>query len=306
VAPYPAETLHSFIARMAAANHVDPVTLAKHLQTPAAPGSRPALDRIAAASGRPKSNLRHALPELSGHHGRAHRERPRLACRSCAAARGILTPVTRWVAAHPNVCIRHHRWIGPTVRTIADQHDLSVLPEILAAARHHRRLVRRHDVLHVRSAYNDAFRVNMQWAERRRFNHHRDRRLQLLARPRCVAFNDPAMHAAMYPETVALASIMITVHWVAAAASPHKPDRNRFYTEVARRLDLPTYRTDGLGDALATWAAHESRYALTELLQGPTTPKDATFIHCAPARSLNEHGASQLTADRPVPRSSES
>jgi len=83
------------------------------------------------------------------------------------------------------------------------------------------------------------------------------------------------LHAAMYPETVALASIMITVHWVAAAASPHESDRDRFYTEVARRLDLPTYRTDGLGEALATWAAHESRYALTELLQGPTTPKDA-------------------------------
>ena len=263
VAPYSAETLASYIARMAAANHLQQHTLAAYLHQPGTPGARPAIDRLAATSGSPVLTLQRALPELGSRHPWWCREQPRLVCLCCSAARGITGPVTHWVPNHPDICVRHRRWIGPTVGSLAEQHDLSGLADVVAAAFVHHRLVRRHGL--VSRAYNDALRVNMRWAERGCFGRHRDRRLRLLGGPRPLAFDDPAMHAAVYPETVRLTSIMVERNWVEMAASRRTRDTDRFYTEVARRLDLPEYQPDSSHDPLVKWVAAKSPAALTVL-----------------------------------------
>lgn len=66
-----------------------------------------------------------------------------------------------------------------------------------------------------------------------------------------VLIGDPALHAALYPETVRRACILASPHWVGAAVSADQGDQgdqNRFYAEVARRLDLSKYRPCAIGD----------------------------------------------------------
>ena len=275
VAPYSAETLASYLARLAAANHLQQRTLANYLHQPATPGTRPTIDRLAAASGSPVPTLRRALPELGSRHPWWSREHPRLVCRCCSAARGIIGPVTHWVPNHPEICERHCRWIGPTVRSLAEQHDLSSLADVVAAAIVHRKLVRRHALVY--RAYHDALRVNMRWAERGCFGRHRDRRLRLLRGPRPLAFDDPAMHAAVYPETVGLTAVMVVIHWVELAASRRAADTDRFYAEVVRRLDLPEYQPNSFHDPLVRWVAVKSQPALIVLHH--TSPRNPEIRH---------------------------
>ncbi len=269
VAPFTAETVGSYLARMAAANHLDPVVLARHLHAPDTPGTGPDLLRLAAVSGTPAPTLVRALPELGRHHPVSTGARPRLACQSCAAARGITRPVTRWVHAHPDVCLRHRRWIGPTVSKLADQHDLTRLPDVVAAARRHHKLVHRHGPLVAATAYRHALYVNLRWAEQRCLGRHRDRRLGLLPGSDMLSYEDPALHLAVYPETVALASLMVDTQWVSAAASSLQYDKVLFYAEVVRRLELPEYRAGSRYDPLDDWVKFGSRLALAELLQSP-------------------------------------
>jgi hypothetical protein len=49
-------------------------------------------------------------------------------------------------------------------------------------------------------------------------------------------------------------------------------DREGFYAEVARRLDLPGYEARTAEDPLVTWVEVESLFALIELLQDHRTP----------------------------------
>lgn len=276
VAPFPDETLGSYVVRLATVNHLPHAALVEHLQEPGTPDRRPVLTRLAQLSGRLPSALRHALPELEVQQPLSRYKpptrqglcpRPRLACWRCTAARSVFVPVNRWVPAHLEVCVRHRRWIGSTVVGVDEQYDLGGLPEVLAAARCHHRLVRRHGHRRVAGAYNDALHITLRWAERGSYGRHRDRRLGLLPKGARALRMEPALHAAAYRETVGLTSLMVASSWVAAAASSHVGDRDRFYVEVARRLDLPEYRADTCWDPLVRWVAVDSRFALTELLQ---------------------------------------
>lgn len=77
VAPFPNETLGSYIARMAVANHLKPATLAKHLHRPHTPGLYPDLDRLVVVSGWPLDSLQRSLPELAGERQGREPLRPR-------------------------------------------------------------------------------------------------------------------------------------------------------------------------------------------------------------------------------------
>lgn len=280
VPPFPAEALDSYLARVAAGNHLPVDRLREHLRDPNhRPGTGPVLPaRLAAAVGHPVEALRRTLPELHdrtksgwdypGHLLDRFHDVPRPACGACAAARGITRPVNHWAPAHRTVCLRHQRWTGPTVRHLTDQCHLAGVPEVLTAARRHRNLVRRHGHLRLTAAYRDAEGITLQWAQRREFGRHRDRRLDVLAPGQHIVFlRDPVIHAAIYPDTVALASLLASPHWLTAAASPDGGERQRFLAEAARRLDLPEYTPYGFHEPLHHWARLDARYALAELTE---------------------------------------
>jgi hypothetical protein len=268
VAPFPAETVGSYVTRLALANHLQRATLVDYLRGPGTTRSRPDPGRLAAATGMSRLVLQHALPELDPHRLPSQRGYSRLACRSCAAARGLYSPVKCWAMGYPDVCLRHRRWTGPTVQKVEAQPDLRCVPNVLGAAKRHYRLVREHGLLRARSAYQDALDVTLGWARQGWWGRHRDRRLRRLSPGPVVLISDPALHAAVYPETVRLACILASPHWVGAAVSADRADRGRFYSEVARRLDLSEYRPAAVGDPLACWVAREARLAYAEVPAG--------------------------------------
>jgi len=274
VAPFPGETLGSYLTRLAVANHLERATLDDCLREPGISSGPADLGRLSAATGKPSLVLQHALSELGPRRLWLRGEVPRLACRFCVAAQGISGPVRTRAPGNPDVCLRHRRWTGPTVRRTEEQYDLSHLPEILVAAKRHHRLVRQHGLLEVRRAYQAALEVNLGWAQRGWWSRHRDQRLSQLPGSPLRLIGDPALHAAIYPEAVRLACVMVSPHWSAAAASADVGDRERFYAEVARRLNLSEYRLASVGDPLARWVAREARLALAEvqvmLSTGPT------------------------------------
>jgi hypothetical protein len=177
------------------------------------------------------------------------------------------------VAPNANVCLRHHRWMGPTNSGDADQFDLASLPEVVAAARRYRHLTRRLGADRVEAAYPDALHITLRWAERRAYGQHRNRRLRLLgADPDrfWLASHHPAVHAVTYPEVVTLTGLLASLHWLRAAASPDHADQQRFYadqqrfyTEAARRLRLPDYQPSGW-DPLARWVDRDASGQLRE------------------------------------------
>jgi hypothetical protein len=263
VAPFPTETVGSYVTRLALANHLERATLDGLLREPGISRGPADLRRLTAATGKSSFVLQHALSELGPRRLWLRGEVPRLACRLCVAAQGISGRVSVRAPGHRDVCLRHRRWTGPTVRRLEEQYDLSHLPEILVAANRHHRLVRQHGLVEARRAYQDALEVNLGWALLGWWCRHRDQRLRQLPGGPARLIGDPALHAAVYPETVRLACVMVSPHWTAVAASADVSDREPFYAEVARRLDLSEYRPS-VGDPLARWVAREARLGIAQ------------------------------------------
>lgn len=67
--------------------------------------------------------------------------------------------------------------------------------------------------------------------------------------PRQLAFNDPTIHAAAYPQAVALAGLLASPHW-RSLARQHSSGRTRFFDElratVAPDYPWPCYHHDPL------------------------------------------------------------
>jgi hypothetical protein len=90
-----------------------------------------------------------------------------------AGRRGIPTDVS-CVVADQRVCLRHRRWLGGLTDPATDQHDLTALPEIVAAQRRHYRLIRRHGAEAGRNAIYWATHIIDRWRDQE----------QLVERPR--------------------------------------------------------------------------------------------------------------------------
>ncbi len=71
------------------------------------------------------------------------------------------------------------------------------------------------------------------------------------------------LRAAVYPEAVAVTSLVLSVYWVRIAATPR--ERWRFYAEAARRLRLPACRPDTANDPLVGWAERHADFELQRL-----------------------------------------
>jgi hypothetical protein len=121
VAPFPCETLASYLARLACANHIDAVSLRRYIVGSPAGESLPAAG-LAAAAGIPAADLTRAIAGSWGPEPPRRRwwragveiikfvQNP--ACRQCTTARGAVGPVITQRPAEDVICLRHQRWTG--------------------------------------------------------------------------------------------------------------------------------------------------------------------------------------------------
>jgi hypothetical protein len=175
VAPVPGEFSLDYIRRLADANHLDFLQLAGFLHTPGAPPpdrtfEQARRERLAAAAGQSLARItRLHWPDPGTYSAdpTGFRRSLRPACRHCMGRRGLLHPVPCKILDHVTVCRRHQLWIGPGVRTLADQYDLRPFPEYLRAHRRHQRLRQRHYPHQLTSAHRHADTLI-----RRRIRHH--------------------------------------------------------------------------------------------------------------------------------------
>jgi hypothetical protein len=156
--PIAGETIPSYATRLGAANDLPGTTMLRalgefngrtsgtHLLTGfEAELNEHAAARLAAYTGMPGNRLARALPALLGQpHKPLPPDRPalcfrvartRTACRRCQLARsGPSGPAALIMPGWtPLVCHRHRRWLGRDHETA--QHDLSAVPDVLAASR---------------------------------------------------------------------------------------------------------------------------------------------------------------------------
>ncbi|MFI0797031.1 TniQ family protein [Micromonospora rubida] len=185
------------------------------------------LDKLSALTGRPADHLRRVLPELRQPAPRwwLFQAFPRPACPPCVRRHRGGT-VHRYYPHHVTTCVKHNLWLGTrapaaTAWPVTD-HAINVkrLPEIKTAQIRHRRLVRRYGQTAVLIATAAAFDA-WEYIHGRYVGHSQSQRLTVL-RPAAPQYHsqDPAFHAANYPEIIAAASLFVTRHWQIQAISP--------------------------------------------------------------------------------------
>lgn len=262
--PLQDETRFSYLARVAAANHVPDRAVWRRLAVrPPDTDEDPLVASrwIAALAGIDQQRLLAAVADLrvgsvgpDGPLPVTGRPLPRHArqappCRFCAARRGAapdrdidpdwaLEPEV-WLSVEDNVCRRHQVWIGPGATSYDRQLDLTGLPEVVQAQTRHHRLVRRRGRREAFLAYTDAARIWWKLAWLHDYTTERDQRIHRLGvdvDPEDLDFDDPLRHAAIYPETVALTALLASPCWRTQALSPRPAVRQAFHDEFTRRV----------------------------------------------------------------------
>jgi len=123
-------------------NHLDFLQLTRILHTPGplSPDrtfEQARCERLAAAAGQslaPITRLHWPEPGTYSTDPAGFRRSLRPACRHCMGRRSLLDSVPCKIPAYITVCRRHQLWIGPGVRTLADQYDLRPLLAVRAIA----------------------------------------------------------------------------------------------------------------------------------------------------------------------------
>jgi hypothetical protein len=166
VTPVAGEYHLGYVARLAAANHLEFGELTGALSDTAAitlygprGWKRHEQERLAAAASQPLGRIArlcwpdpaYYLRDIEGFH-----QMLRPACRRCTAGYGITGPVPCQLPPHQAVCRRHRLWTGPSARSHASQLDVSQLPEVIRAQRRHIVLLHQHRRWHVDDAITDA------------------------------------------------------------------------------------------------------------------------------------------------------
>ena len=225
--PLAGEMLASYLGRLAAANHLDLLTLLAILprwltgkitshraRLPGSellPAAAESLHQLAALTGVPATAIARALPVFGG--GPQGPARAITACRRCAAARGITQPVPVHQPACQMVCTRHGIWLP---RAGQPQLDVTASPEIIIAEHHARRLLRHctpEQLIRARLKADQIITRSPQ-AAGETFR-GRQQRTGLL-RARNPGLNTPAAEheltqAATYPGIIAVSATIITV-----------------------------------------------------------------------------------------------
>jgi hypothetical protein len=165
VTPVPGEYYLDYIARLAAANHLEFGELTHALDDPAAILHHPRSwkqheqERLAAAASQPLARIARLWwpdPRVYLRDPEGFRQLLRPACRRCTARYGITEPVACHLPPHRTVCRRHRLWTGPAARSHAGQLDISPFPEVLRAQRRHRHLAQLHHPWRLGDAVRDA------------------------------------------------------------------------------------------------------------------------------------------------------
>ncbi|NGN63175.1 hypothetical protein G5C51_04535 [Streptomyces sp. A7024] len=267
--PFHDETVNSYLARLAAANHLRIEELREHLgvrmlkKTPMGK----LLEPLSTLSGYPVHNLRLAMPEFITEQytdepgcierpaTSRHRALKRPACRRCTRAMGITEPVTCWTTHDRNVCLRHRLWIGEGCHRIDDQADLRRLPRVCRAQRHHRNLLVRHGRRWVRERFHEARSIYLQWHKEREFQPQHEivrRMLNLAAANRRPIRKDLLLPVIFHAEIVALTGLLASRHWeqrlYLGEGSPQ-----RYVEEITRREILAGYQLTEEDDPLFDW-----------------------------------------------------
>jgi hypothetical protein len=256
--PVGGETVGSYLNRLALANRMRTGALARYLApyrrapnaidddtsawTPTTPS------RLAVIGGQPLDRLTRALPAL-GPPALPPRPHHRLAaCRRCMASRGVTCLVVIRDQAHRHLCVRHGLWLRTTTQV-----EVTRAPEVACAQRRHARLARRGDPDRVATAHAAAHVIVLDWYGGRWHRDLTDRwqaRLHALGvdprSPTLLPWAD-YLDAAVYPEAVALTSLLASPTWRAHVATAE------FYKEAGRRLGIAYPRTSA-SDPLARWA----------------------------------------------------
>jgi hypothetical protein len=220
VRPGRGETVRSYLSRLAAANHLDPLTLAAllspwYIQKINAHDERGRSDRqppafalqsLATAAALPTATLARALPAFRLEHNDPRRPvRATTACRRCTIARGIGQAVPVLRPHHERLCTRHRIWTSPH-----GQIDLGACPEIIAAQRKVNKLLRRHTPAPVIFAEVTARQLIAEHRDRSTLdNWHR--RTRELSRHNPGSSTDALNEAIVYPETIAAAAALLSV-----------------------------------------------------------------------------------------------
>jgi hypothetical protein len=150
-------------------------------------------------------------------------------------------------------------------------------------------------------AYRTGLHVALRWADRKEWGYHRRRRIQLLGFVPATDWRfpswDPVLRAAVYPEAVAVTSLVLSPYRAGVAADPR--ERRRFYAEAARRLHLPDYYPDSAYDPLAQWASHHANFH-----KGNATALPGLVGPQAPPSASDGESAAATVGRRPVQRRS--
>jgi hypothetical protein len=246
VTPVAGEYHLDYIARLADANHLEFAELTAALDDSAAitlhgPGGwkQHEQERLAAAAGQPLARIarlywpdpRHLLRDPEG-----FRQTLRPACRRCTARYGIPWPVACHLPPHLTVCRRHRLWTGPSARTHDGQLDVSGLPEILHAQRHHRYLAQTHHPWHLGDAVHDATKTIYRALSSGGLAPRQRQRLHQLGLALAYAAADassrwwhdspagPAAEIAIYPDVIRLAAHALQGLAATTPASQGQPE----------------------------------------------------------------------------------
>lgn len=218
-------------------------------------------DLLATVANQPRERLNHAIIELHTPEPDwlALRHEPQRSCRRCSA-RHPGGPVLQLLGHHDYVCTRHRIWIGPPDHPDDPQPNLDQLPEVTAAQHRHRRLLRRIGPAATYDAVLTGFLICAhRWSlitkpdEGDAWNDWR-RRAEILIPPgtETDTFTTSRLFAATYPEAVAIAELVGSLHWRRLAAGDPS-DQALFATAIGARLGLRDYRPTALRDPIAHW-----------------------------------------------------
>ncbi|MCX4661089.1 hypothetical protein [Streptomyces uncialis] len=274
--PFPQETKHSFLGRLAAANAM-PVN---RIQQPSRwlPSRLNSIDQLSVLSGQPRTSIQHAIPQWEKQPGNFPQgplaATPRWACRRCVARR-TGNPDERvkiWMSNyHDQVCISHRLWIGRAVETPANQFDVAGLPEVVGAQRRHYRLLRHYGPDLLNPCYVQCSGL---WHALLRHGYLLDDRTHRLARlrprsSRTVRPWDSERYAAVYPEIVKTMVLYASPQWRGLAASSDEEDFRAFHTEFIRRLPIEM----PLRTTAKPWFIHQLRviaHTIQDAAEHPT------------------------------------
>lgn len=233
LSPMTAETLHSYLGRLSERNLLRFFWARDIMHAPDVTAA------ISEATGLPARNLMSALPELRTARSITQwpylvgqvsaRAGTRPACSHCATARiGPDAPGVEVFARHEDlICDKHARWIGSSELKVPVHQQFAIhgCPDITAASRRHRQMIKQWGRPAVLSGFHWAAICLTRWARWREVVNAPD----IAQRWRTLGVTNDSMPcgpkeiAAWYPNAVALTAIIVPHHhrW------PTAPERSR-------------------------------------------------------------------------------